>query len=187
MGRRGIYASGNEVEWATPVLFQQVADGRIFNIRWKDASRPKPEIHEMLTSLYEALPAGSREPPDPSRFRVDRDQVSQDTVVVSVHGDIDLFTAPVLKQELTDVLEAGGRGLCLVVDLSGVTFLDSTCLGVLTGMLKRLRSRRGELRLVVREDDEPTRKTFAITGLDLVFAVYPSREAALGLSRPQPV
>ncbi len=95
--------------------------------------------------------------------------------VIAVRGEIDLFTAPELKKVLTDAIEGGE--LRLVIDLSEVSFLDSTALGVLIGAVKRLRSRGGALALV--NTDASIAKTFEITGLDQIFTILPTREEAL--------
>jgi anti-sigma B factor antagonist len=68
------------------------------------------------------------------------------SVVVSVAGDLDLHTAPQLRRLLAEVVEQPGN-LAVVVDLSGVTFVDSAGLGVLLGAHKALRQRAGELTL----------------------------------------
>jgi anti-sigma B factor antagonist len=66
----------------------------------------------------------------------------------------------------------------VVVDFTDTTFIDSTTLGVLVGGVKRLRANDGQLALVC--SDRNITKIFEITGLDRVFAIYPTREAALG-------
>lgn len=95
--------------------------------------------------------------------------------IIAVAGELDLYTAPDLKQLLTQVIEDGASGV--VMDLSETTFLDSTGLGVLIGGLKRLRSRDGAL-AVVNVDDSISR-TFEITGLDQIFTIRTSRDEAL--------
>jgi len=95
--------------------------------------------------------------------------------VIATRGEIDLFTAPELKRVLTEAIESGQHRL--VIDLSEVTFLDSTALGVLIGAVKRLRSRGGALAIV--NTDASIAKTFQITGLDQIFTIVPSREEAL--------
>jgi anti-sigma B factor antagonist len=98
-----------------------------------------------------------------------------DVHVVAVRGEIDLFTAPELKQVLTGAIEGGH--LRLIVDLTDVSFLDSTALGVLIGAVKRLRSRDGAMAIV--NTDANIAKTFDITGLDQIFTIVDSRDAAL--------
>jgi anti-sigma B factor antagonist len=98
-----------------------------------------------------------------------------DRHVLAVRGEIDLFTAPELKQILAESIESGRTRI--VIDLTETTFLDSTALGVLIGAVKRLRSRDGALAIV--NVDENISKTFEITGLDQIFTILPSREAAV--------
>ncbi len=95
--------------------------------------------------------------------------------VIAASGEIDLFTAPELKKVLTDAIDSGE--LRIAIDLSEVSFLDSTALGVLIGAVKRLRSRGGALAIV--NTDSSIAKTFEITGLDQIFTIVGSREEAL--------
>jgi len=66
--------------------------------------------------------------------------------VLTVSGEIDIATAPSLRERLHALLAEGKRQI--VVDLDDVGFLDSTALGVLVGVLKRARSEDGEVRIV---------------------------------------
>ncbi|HEX6498805.1 MAG TPA: STAS domain-containing protein [Micromonosporaceae bacterium] len=97
-----------------------------------------------------------------------------DRTVLEVGGEIDVYTAPQLREQLIAVVEGGAR--YVIVDLSRVDFLDSTGLGVLVGGLKRLRSVGGEFVLVCAH--ERLLKIFRITGLDRVFTLYDSVDAA---------
>jgi anti-sigma B factor antagonist len=90
--------------------------------------------------------------------------------VVQVVGEIDVYTAPQLREMLDAEIDAGRYDL--VVDLSGVSFMDSTGLGVLVGRLKQIRLNDGSMRLVCAHDR--VLKVFVITGLDKVFAIYPT-------------
>jgi anti-sigma B factor antagonist len=95
--------------------------------------------------------------------------------ILEVGGEIDVYTAPQLRERLTALVEAGDRQV--VVDLARVEFLDSTGLGVLVGALRRLRGVDGELSLVCAQ--ERLLKIFRITGLDRVFSLYESVDAAI--------
>ena len=95
--------------------------------------------------------------------------------VVEVEGEIDVYTAPKLREQLIDLVSSGSYHL--VVDMEGVDFLDSTGLGVLVGGLKRLRSHEGDLTLVCTQ--HRILKVFEITGLTKVFAIHDSVEAAV--------
>ena len=94
--------------------------------------------------------------------------------VLGLEGEIDLYTAPKLKEQISELI--GSERSRIVVDLSRVEFLDSTGLGVLIGGLKRARERGGELALA--GPTEPVRKVLSITGLDKVFSLHDSVDAA---------
>jgi anti-sigma B factor antagonist len=111
----------------------------------------------------------------PPEFALTEDSIDAERHIVAVRGEIDLFTAPELKQKLTDAIEGGKTRI--VVDLAQTTFLDSTALGVLIGAVKRLRTRDGAL--VIINVDQNIAKTFEITGLDQIFTIVGEREAAI--------
>jgi anti-sigma B factor antagonist len=94
--------------------------------------------------------------------------------VLELEGEIDLYTAPNLKQHIGELLEGGRANIA--VDLGRVEFLDSTGLGVLIGGLKRCRERDGALALVGAGDS--VRKVLSITGLDRVFPMHDRVEEA---------
>jgi anti-sigma B factor antagonist len=94
--------------------------------------------------------------------------------VVDVKGEIDLYTAPSLKEHLHHLAEGGKNRMA--VNLEGVEFMDSTALGVLISGLKRCREAGGTLALVAPR--EPVRKVLAITGLDRIFPIHDNVEEA---------
>lgn len=98
-----------------------------------------------------------------------------DRVVLTLTGDVDLSTAPTLRNEITRVVSDGHDDL--ILDLEGVPFLDSTGLGVLVGRLKAVRMLGGDMCLVTTQ--ERTLRNFSITGLDKVFRIYSSVEEAV--------
>ena len=108
-------------------------------------------------------------------FEITDRKVDDETHVVAVTGEIDLFTAPEFKQRMSGLIDAGRSRL--VVDLSETTFIDSSSLGVLIGAHRRLKLRGGALLVVC--GGEAIAKTFKITGLDGVFTLAPSVDAAL--------
>lgn len=113
-------------------------------------------------------------------FAITEHPIDGERHVLAVRGEIDLFTAPELKQVLAESIEAGR--IRIIVDLTETTFLDSTALGVLIGAVKRLRSRDGALAIV--NIDENIAKTFEITGLDQIFTIVPTREEAVDAVDP---
>jgi anti-sigma B factor antagonist len=86
--------------------------------------------------------------------------------VIVARGEIDVATSPLLRSELASVLARGPQSVTL--DLDGVTFVDSSGLGVLVGALKRLREAGGE-HFTVLNAQESVRKVFDITGLSPLF------------------
>ena len=98
-----------------------------------------------------------------------------DVTIVTVSGEVDVYTAPQLRSALEERIAAGHTAL--IVNLEHVGFLDSTGLGVLVGRVKAVRKIDGWLRVVCT--NERILRLFAITGLDQVLAIHDSVEAAL--------
>jgi anti-sigma B factor antagonist len=95
--------------------------------------------------------------------------------VLTVSGEIDIATAPSLRERLHGLLAEDKHQI--VVDLDDVGFLDSTALGVLVGVLKRARSEGGEVRIVCTQPR--VRKVFEITRLDSAFDLFDSVDEAV--------
>jgi anti-sigma B factor antagonist len=91
-----------------------------------------------------------------------------DYTVLEVGGEIDVYTAPQLRERLTSLAEEGKHRF--IVDMERVEFLDSTGLGVLVGGLKRSRAREGSFSLVCTKHH--ILKIFHITGLEKVFTIH---------------
>src|SRR5918912_1863222 len=94
--------------------------------------------------------------------------------VIDVKGEIDVYTAPKLREKLIELVSEGSYDV--IVNLEGVDFLDSTGLGVLVGALKRVKAHDGTLALVCSQDK--ILKIFKITGLTKVFPIHESVEDA---------
>ena len=95
--------------------------------------------------------------------------------IVAVGGEIDVYTAPKLRDKLSELVATGSYDL--VVDMHEVEFLDSTGLGVLVGGLKKVRAHDGSLRLVCNQDR--LLKIFRITGLAKVFVIHETADDAI--------
>ncbi len=95
--------------------------------------------------------------------------------IIEVGGEIDVYTAPKLREAITGLVDEGQRDL--IIDLEQVEFMDSTGLGVLVGGLKRVRTHEGSLELVCTQ--ERLLKIFRITGLGKVFAIHGSQADAM--------
>ena len=99
---------------------------------------------------------------------------SAGVTVIEVSGEIDVYTAPKLRERLVSLVESGNYRL--IVDMEGVEFLDSTGLGVLVGGLKRVRAHDGWIDLVCTQGR--ILRIFRITGLNRVFNIYDSVDEA---------
>jgi anti-sigma B factor antagonist len=106
----------------------------------------------------------------------DRDGIE----VVDVEGEIDISTAPRLRELLVDLVSQGNYQL--IVNLDKVGFLDSTGLGVLVGGLKRVRAHDGSLDLVCTR--ERILEILRITGLTKVFGIHQSVDQAIAAKKP---
>ena len=86
---------------------------------------------------------------------------------VTVRGEVDVYTAPRLRESLYQAVADGIPKV--VLDLTDMTFIDSTGLGVIVGTLKRLREGGGDL--VLRSPSRSTRKVLEITGLTRIVEI----------------
>jgi anti-sigma B factor antagonist len=84
--------------------------------------------------------------------------------IVAVSGELDLYTSPALR---TSIHEAAGSGMKLAVDLTDVSFIDSSGLGAIVGALKHVRELGGEF-AVVAPSDGPLSRLLSLTGLDQI-------------------
>jgi anti-sigma B factor antagonist len=96
--------------------------------------------------------------------------------VVEVGGEVDVYTAPRLREAVVSAIDAGN--VKLVIDVDRVDFLDSTGVGVLVGALKKVRGEGGTLDIVCTQPR--LLKIFDITGLDKVFGLHASVPEAIG-------
>jgi anti-sigma B factor antagonist len=108
-------------------------------------------------------------------FRLEEDQPRAGTVVISVHGDLDLHSADQLGEMLVMAVDRGPS--LLVIDLSDVEFVDSQGLGALLRGTRRFGADKERFRLVVPARE--IRRVFEITALDQVFPLDESREVAI--------
>jgi anti-sigma B factor antagonist len=109
-------------------------------------------------------------------------RLHDDHTIVTICGEIDLYTAPRLHGELAGLL-ADGMPARVVIDMSGVEFCDSTGMNVLLSCLRRARERGGELEIAAPKP--AVRKILQVTGLDSVFTLVEVADPR-GISRPKP-
>jgi anti-sigma B factor antagonist len=102
-------------------------------------------------------------------FQARTAQLSPESYVVSIEGELDLHMAPELEQAFATILARGGRSV--VVDLVGLEFIDSAALAALLRALPRFRARGG--RFVLVTEDRRILRTLEITGLDRTFDIEP--------------
>ena len=104
-----------------------------------------------------------------------RTSTGGDRAVVRVTGYVDVTTAASLRNELAGLIQADTSDI--VVDLTQVTFLDSTGIGVLVGALKRIRETGGRMELAL--DDARVLRILRVAGLNQAFTIHPSVADAL--------
>ena len=108
-------------------------------------------------------------------FSISTARVGDGTYVVSATGELDLHTVDQLDTELEQALTHGAQRV--VVDLAGITFMDSTALGAIVAAQRKLQLAEGELALV--SDDPRIVRVFEITGLDRTIRMRPSLSEAI--------
>jgi anti-sigma B factor antagonist len=114
------------------------------------------------------------------RFELCQQELDDRTHLITVTGEIHVSTAPEFSRLLNEAIESGKTQV--VLDLSGVEFIDSTGLSVLLNGLRRVTRRGGRMALVCTN---PTvLRLFIITRLDSTFKIVGSREEALEAIKP---
>ncbi|HXD24112.1 MAG TPA: STAS domain-containing protein [Gemmatimonadaceae bacterium] len=98
-----------------------------------------------------------------------------DVCIVEVEGQLIVGNRQELKQKILDELEKGQRKV--LVDFARTGYIDSSGLGVLVSLAKKMRDMGGDLRLANLNDDLQT--LFELTKLDTLFQISETRERAL--------
>ncbi|MFN3652758.1 MAG: STAS domain-containing protein [Armatimonadota bacterium] len=105
----------------------------------------------------------------PSPIRLDHNVQRVDGLpVLSVSGEIDIYTAPLFKQAVVSLVSEGNNDV--IIDLSGVTFMDSSGFGTLLGATKRLRPTGGGLHLAA--PNTTIQRMLRLTRLDSIMKIY---------------
>lgn len=108
-------------------------------------------------------------------FDLSEEELDDETVVLRVVGEIHATTAPEFSERLNDAIASGKTGV--VLDLTGVEFIDSTGLSVLLNGLRRVTRVRGTMMLACAN---PTvLRLFEITKLDTTFEILPNCDEAI--------
>jgi anti-sigma B factor antagonist len=108
-------------------------------------------------------------------FHIEDESYKEDSIVIRLQGEVDLYAAPELKDHVNRAIESGKTKL--ILDLSEATFIDSTTLGILVSGMKRLRPRGGMLAVLC--PDPTMARIFDITGLNRMFSVHDTLDAAM--------
>lgn len=133
-----------------------------------------------MVSPVEIQP-GEQRPSSTGSIAVSERLIDERTAEIAVDGELDLATAPHLKWPLLDSLKAGRTRL--LVNLSGVTFIDSTALSVLVGAHRKLPE---GARMAVVCTNPNVLRIFAVAGLDAAFDIFPTPARALEYLREEP-
>jgi anti-sigma B factor antagonist len=135
-----------------------------------------------MTTMPSRAAISDRSKPPSTAFGIVQRELDRRTSVIAVEGELDLSTAPRLKWMLVDALETGHSQL--VLDLSLTTFMDSTALGVLVAIKRKL---DGGERLVIACARPGVLKIFEYSGMDGAFAIFPTLAEAAASVREHDV
>ena len=95
--------------------------------------------------------------------------------VLDLTGEVDSYNSPKLREKMVSLIDEGNPDL--IINMTGVDYIDSTGLGTLVGGLKRASEKNGAIRLIC--PNEQIYKVFNITGLVKVFSIFDNEAAAL--------
>ena len=109
-------------------------------------------------------------------FEVSIDEHAEDYSVVSVRGEVDLHTAPKVQYAIERAANENGA-TAVVVDMSGIAFIDST--GLSTFMRSKDSLQEEGISLRITAPSHAVERIFDVTGFGDYFEVYPSKEAAI--------
>lgn len=105
-------------------------------------------------------------------------KVENDRLILNLEGELDTYNCGQLRSAIVEHVEKGHVNV--IVDMTGVEYIDSTGLGSLVGGLKRVSERGGTMRIVT--SNAQILKVFEITGLDRVFPIHHTLAEALSAS-----
>jgi anti-sigma B factor antagonist len=109
------------------------------------------------------------------QFELSDESIDESTHLIAVRGEVHVSTAPEFSERLNEAIAGGKTGV--VIDMTGVDFIDSTGLSVLLNALRRVTRNQGALALAV---SNPTvLRLFEITRLDSTFDIAPTRDEAV--------
>ncbi len=139
---------------------------------------PTVGVFEGSNTILSKVDPSNLQEPDSPEFAIACRELEGRTNVISVEGELDLSTAPRLKWMLLDSLQEGRDQLLL--DLSETTFMDSTALGVLVVVNRRLHP---DSRMAIVCAQRAVLRIFELSGMDGAFAIFPTFEEGLAYVR----
>jgi anti-sigma B factor antagonist len=113
---------------------------------------------------------------NPAPFEVKVGDLENGVRTISVHGELDLSTAPALEGPLDEALSGEGS---LLIDLSRCEFIDSTGIALIVRAWQRLDSGENGRALVICSQNDQVRRVLEITGLELSIPVHLTRDEAI--------
>jgi anti-sigma B factor antagonist len=148
--------------------------------RGLNAELPGPTVGVVngRTTILSKVDSSNSQEPVSTEFAIACSELDGRTSVISVKGELDLSTAPRLKWMLLDALQDGRDRL--VLDLSETTFMDSTALGVLVVVNRRLGA---NARMAIVCVQSGVLRIFELSGMDGAFAIFPTLEEGLAYAR----
>lgn len=103
-------------------------------------------------------------------------KIENDVLIIGLTGSLDVSVQSLLKEKISDITHSEQQD-DLVLDFQQVNFIDSSCLGALVSLAKKMREKNGDMKIARMSDD--VRSIFQITRLDRVFDVYDKLEEAI--------
>ena len=98
-----------------------------------------------------------------------------DVVIMDISGEVDLYNAPDIKNKITTLIDGGKRNI--LINLTNVSYIDSSGIGVLISSLSRLKKVGGALKIMGVHGS--VKKVFELTKLDKFFEIYQDEEEAI--------
>ena len=101
-----------------------------------------------------------------------REDKNKKIKIVDIEGEVDVYTSMELKKDLNNLIDAGEKRL--IVNLEKVVYMDSSGLGILVAVLKRIRSEKGNMKLIKLTPG--IKKIFELTRLTKFFEIFDTEE-----------
>jgi len=102
-------------------------------------------------------------------------RVRGDVVILDISGEIDLYNAPEIKDAINKLIEQ--KKYNVIINLKGVSYIDSSGIGALISSLSNLKKYQGGLKII--NVFASVKKVFELTKLTSFFEIYDSAEEAV--------